>query len=389
MTFITVNGKPYNTADFEEFGHSETVTAGTGEQLPRLLAMIADVMADASRARQATSAESKNGGLSGSQSWVLASDISFAVGSRVIIARTSDPTGVWYVGQVTGYVSGTRTLTVQVEESNGAGGPYTDWTVSLTGQTGPSSNSGHGQCRLAKSGANLVLSPFNGNYLDINGTYEIVPDAGVSLAATSLAADTTYYIYAYMNTGNMTLEASTTAPVRSATTGVQIKTGDAARTLVGMARTVTGPAWEDSAAKRLVLSHFNRRQVVANAAFTADRSRSVGTYDELNSEIRNEFLCWADEPVRFMASGRVTVATSGQGFRTSIGIDGTTAEDVNSGASATGSSHILPFGFSHEKLLSVGYHYATLLGLAGAGGADWEGSGTAGERCTLRAVTMG
>lgn len=131
MSSVTVNGITYNTTDFENFGHSEIITAGTGEELPRLLALVADIMADASRARQATSATSKNAGLTGSQNWVLSSDISFGAGSYVTISRTSDPTGVFYIGQVTGYVSGTKTLTVNVTESTGAGGPYTDWTISL------------------------------------------------------------------------------------------------------------------------------------------------------------------------------------------------------------------------------------------------------------------
>jgi hypothetical protein len=53
-----------------------------------------------------------------------------------------------------------------------------------------------GQCVLAKSGANLVLSPKNGNLLTVNGQACAVPDAGVSLAATGLTVGTLYYIYA-------------------------------------------------------------------------------------------------------------------------------------------------------------------------------------------------
>jgi hypothetical protein len=82
-----------------------------------------------------------------------------------------------------------------------------------------------GQCKLSKSGANLILLPYKGNKLTINGTSQSIPAAGITLAppATTL---TLYYIYAYMNAGVMTLEASTTAHVTDATTGVEIKSGD-------------------------------------------------------------------------------------------------------------------------------------------------------------------
>jgi hypothetical protein len=62
----------------------------------------------------------------------------------------------------------------------------------------------HGQCRLVKSGANLVLQPFNGNKLMIGGKMRTIPAAGVSLAATGLTAGTKYYAYAHGKWGNGT-----------------------------------------------------------------------------------------------------------------------------------------------------------------------------------------
>src|SRR5262245_22315740 len=55
---------------------------------------------------------------------------------------------------------------------------------------------GIGQCQLTKSSANLLLLPKDGNLLTINGVACVVPDAGITLAPTSLAAATFYYIYA-------------------------------------------------------------------------------------------------------------------------------------------------------------------------------------------------
>src|SRR5690349_16921436 len=74
-------------------------------------------------------------------------------------------------------------------------GAHYDYTVSIA----------FGQCRLVKSGANLVLQRFQGLWLTINGVVQAIPAAGVSLAPTGLTASTNYNIYAYMNSGTMTL----------------------------------------------------------------------------------------------------------------------------------------------------------------------------------------
>ncbi|MEB2654919.1 hypothetical protein SOP89_26500, partial [Pseudomonas siliginis] len=101
-------------------------------------------------------------------------------------------------------------------------------------QLGQLGQVGHGQCRLSYvSGTQLKLSPYNGNNLIINGVPQQIPSAGVTLANTGLAASTKYYVYAYMNAGTMTLEAVTTAHA-TGTNGVEQKSGDATRTLVGM-----------------------------------------------------------------------------------------------------------------------------------------------------------
>jgi hypothetical protein len=72
---------------------------------------------------------------------------------------------------------------------------------------------------------------------------------------------------------------------------------------------------------------------------------------------------------------------------TSIGIDGTTAEDVYCNASTgTANPFSFPFGIGLEKSgLSEGFHFATLLGLASGGVTQtWAGSGSAGSRTTMR-----
>lgn len=229
----------------------------------------------------------------------------------------------------------------------------------------------HGQCRLAKSGSDLVLSPFNGNKLIIGGSVQTVPSAGVSLAATGMTPGSLYYIYAYMNDDIMSLEASTTGHSTDAATGVEIKTGDATRTLVGMAQPITGPAWVDTDTQRYVASWFNRSPRRLRNAFTANRSTSSTTPVELNSEIRCSFLCWGDEAVRSVFGGSFynsggAVATMG-----AIGYDGAVSYDT--AYTGTGSTFTLMAVAGH-RVLSEGSHFVTALGWASSGTGNYVGS---------------
>jgi len=58
-----------------------------------------------------------------------------------------------------------------------------------------------GQCKLVKSGANLLLQRFDGCYIQINGLIQLIPAAGISLGAIGLTVSTLYYVYAYMAAG--------------------------------------------------------------------------------------------------------------------------------------------------------------------------------------------
>lgn len=201
-----------------------------------------------------------------------------------------------------------------------------------------------------------------------------IPAAGVSLAPTGLTPNTLYYVYAYMNGATMTLEASTTSHSTDSTTGVEIKTGDASRTLVDMAYPVTGSAFADNYQQRLVISWFNRRNILAAGNFTTGRSTTSNSPTELNSEIRNNFLTWGDEAVSMNAYGIVTLSGSpGQQAATGIAVDSASVlfdasiqymRDTNSniGTATVGTS----------GLLAEGFHFSTILGYVSASNAVWS-----------------
>jgi hypothetical protein len=238
-----------------------------------------------------------------------------------------------------------------------------------------------GQCYLSLSGGDLVLNRYNGSALFIDGNHEAIPAVGVSLSPSGLSADTTYYIYAYMSGGTMTLEASTTARATDSTYGHQIKNGDPTRTLVGLARVVAGPAWVDSAAQRFVINWFNRRNVVSSNVYTADITLTTPTsFTEFSSSVRNEFLIWSEDiAISWGAAGAFSSATAN--WTLAFGYDGTTAEDFTAFPNGSSNTRHTPPFMTAKTGLAEGYHFTALLGKAGSGNLTLDIlSNNAGER---------
>lgn len=176
----------------------------------------------------------------------------------------------------------------------------------------------HGQCRFVfVSSAECRLMPHNGDGLIIDDRQCRIPMNGVAITSTGLAANTLYRIYAYGIAGAVLLEASTTAHSRH-TNGIQIKTGDPTRTLVGMVYLTSAGQFLDSTAGRCVASWFNRgaRPVYENA------TTSVGAGDTaLGAGV--QMLCWAGEMVDASMQLSVNVATAGSSSFGSITKNGT------------------------------------------------------------------
>lgn len=291
----------------------------------------------------------------GAKAFTTQSDKSFDPGAWLIITSDAAPDTNYMHGVVTAY-SGTD-LTVDVSTIGGSG-TYADWTIRVSGVAGGSSTAAAMfQCRLAKNGSNLELTRHSGEYLFINGANESIPSGGVTLAPTSLSVDTSYYIYAYMNTGTMTLEASATAPATDSTYGHKIKTGDATRTLVGFARTITGPAWADTALQRFVLSYYNRRNIYGTSTDIDTSSTTSGSAVAINSTNLLEFLTWGDEAVQQSASAIMNNSTT-NGMAFTIGLDG--SADATKRTQLFGGNASMQAPMSTVGLFSPseGYHYA-------------------------------
>lgn len=213
---------------------------------------------------------------------------------------------------------------------------------------------------LVKSGANLVLRPHKGNLLTINGLSCIIPDAGVSLAATGLSPSTLYRIYAVGSAGVVTgIEASTTARAISTTgsnAGNHVKSGDEYRTFVGLAYVTTGPAFRDDPAKRLVRSWLNRKPAICAGAAASSVTSSTD-WVGIGSTDLAEFLSFAGESAMFTSTG--------DGYSSPASALGYFGSAVDSVTPDTGSQmrvqSDLYTGFnaaSFADFASDGYHYA-------------------------------
>jgi len=218
------------------------------------------------------------------------------------------------------------------------------------------------ECRLTLSGANLLLSRSDGYRVIIDDAPQIIPAAGVLLAPAGLAANTIYFIYVAMPSGSMTLEATTTAYVQDSRNGVLVKSDDRTRTLVGMARTIAGPAWADTAAQRFVLSYYNRRYISVAISSSTQTGTSSSTYIDLAGAVIY-FLCWPDEAFQCLANMRVTTAGAygiGSGI---MNLDGSTIVESEVVMPVVASSPYNVTGaMSMIRNAGQGYHCVKLQG---------------------------
>lgn len=291
----------------------------------------------------------------------------------------------------------------------GTGLSFSAGTLSATGTTSTEPLA-HGRLTYSSATA-LQFKPFNGNKIKINGTIYAIPNAGIAgLANTSiyldgtpgsnLAASTTYFVFAFSNSGVVTADFRSSgwthaASATSGNEGVEVLslsgTNYDIETLIGMCRTNASSQFVDTTAVRGVLSWFNRRPRIAQGKFTADRTTTSTTAVQINSEIDIGFLTWADASVLLGVAGAAFNSTVGN-CSTQVAVDGT-ALDGGVTATSAAANYLSGIGMSIAygglTAVSEGYHTATLYGSVNTGTGTWSGGGSVVTRCTLTAQTWG
>jgi hypothetical protein len=158
------------------------------------------------------------------------------------------------------------------------------------------------------------------------------------------------------------LEVSTTGHATSPTTGVEIKSGDSTRTLVGMVYTTAASVFADSLSQRFVASWFNRRLREFNSA-SQDITITAVSMQEMTI-YRCSFITWNDEAVNNQYAGLVdgTWSTSGGGLVTwVIGFDGTGSLGVTQMTLPL--SRMIETGtVGGSATLGEGFHYTSFFG---------------------------
>lgn len=197
---------------------------------------------------------------------------------------------------------------------------------------------GHGQCQLFVSNVTtLGLRQSGGRNLIINGVSRQVPSAGVTITNAGLSANTFYYVYAFMSGATMLLEFSTTTHVTH-TNGVEIKTGDPSRTLVGAAYTDASTQFVRNQTFIGVITWFNRQSLglALTATTTAFTNVSIA---EITASDRLSFITWADEGVTVSANGTMNLsAVATVAFN--IYVNNVINRLTNSGASGTAGQNV-------------------------------------------------
>lgn len=240
-----------------------------------------------------------------------------------------------------------------------------------------------GGCRLDYvTATSIKLSRFNaGSHIFIDGAWELIPAAGVSLASATApnTADTQYYIYAFMSAGTMTLERSTTLPATDATYGHRIKAAAATRTLVGWVTMNSISRYTDSLAQRYVSSYFNRKPRPLFNTFTTIRSTSSATLVSVNAEITVEFFVWEDDLVDLRLKGYAATTSTAGLVWTFISVDGAADIAGEGGTYVPGTGGNIMLADVRDE--TEGYHFANLFGAATASTANW-GLSNVGTRLT-------
>ena len=332
----------------------------------------------------------------GAQSLVLKNDVTSTAANRLVLGADTTLTADTSITlRYDGTSSRWRAMT---SPGSGSGGGSVSTTYPLNGTTALTFTGQIGQGRLDYSSATSIrFNPFNGDLIRVNGGLFQIPSGGINsgnpsggvflngTGSSSLSSNTVYYVYVFNNSGTLALDFSATAyavDTAAGNIGTYIKSGTATRSLVGLIRTNSSAQFANSATQRLVRSWFNARPAALENNFTATRTTTAAYPVEVNTEIRVEFVCWANDVIQAQISGVLDNSGSNYSYL-ALGWDGTA--DTNRSVGSFGTNTVAG-GVGQAKSLSEGYHYLTLIGGAGANTATYYGASS--SRNTILAASV-
>jgi len=233
------------------------------------------------------------------------------------------------------------------------------------------------------SSTQIKFVPCAGNKFKNNGQLYDIPSAGIAAGGTGVYRDGVagqnlvpggiYYVHIFNNAGTPTIDycTATTSSHATDTTagniGVEIKSGDSTRTLVGLVQYGGGSTFNDTLVARFVASWFNRRIRGLQGTYSSG-STSSGSWTEIASGARVYFLCWSDEEVIASVTGSCTNNTSSTFVYSSLALNTGPVTNTQFQVYAANAIGIIATTFTFAAISETQANYFTLMGQIGGGG---------------------
>jgi hypothetical protein len=243
------------------------------------------------------------------------------------------------------------------------------------------------------SATQIKFAPYKGASVQIAGTIYAIPAAGITAANTAvlingvsgnLAASTTYYVYLANISSTLTVDFSTTGHSTDTTAGnvgIEIKTGDNTRSLIGMIRTNTSSQFfDDNVSNFGVATWFNKRKRILQGA-NSGTITGIGAGSPTIFFTSLNALNWANEPPMLHLSGIGSDDTANAIFLANVSLDGNAANlliapsiRVSNGATG-GLFYSIGASLSNDvALLTEGWHTYGLTAWVTAGAGSLNGT---------------
>ena len=191
-----------------------------------------------------------------------------------------------------------------------------------------------------------------------NGTWSMrtIRDA-VTLSNSGLSSNTLYYIYLADNSNSLTLEASTTGHETDLAFGVEVKSGDRTRTLVGMVY-IVGGNFVDHASGRLTATWFGRRVREAHATATTSIGMTTTSVDyvSFSSDTEVSVVTWGEELACLTGGGDVANSSAGGFVFFACTVDGFELPGSGGGTSAGAGSRFFFIAHGVQQGATEGFH---------------------------------
>lgn len=249
------------------------------------------------------------------------------------------------------------------------------------------------------TGSTLYLNPYKGNKIALyNGTQWVlrsIAAAGSTSISVPSTTDTNYDVWAYDNSGTVTLEltawtnATTRATALATQDGVYCKTGTLTRRYLGSIRTgpSSGIVADSAANRRHVWNYYNR--VLRHQAITDSSTwaYSTPTFRQANGDTAYQLdvlIGVSEDPIHAWVETSVRNSAAAVVHYVGIGVDSTSSNSAFSPAHISQVANIqTPVRCHYIGYPGVGRHYLPWLEYCASNTANWNDTATGGIFCNL------